>query len=190
MILRLCASLPFPVRYSTTPARSRQVLRGRQSKQQDTPLLHMKHWPSRGQVTIAASQGSPSLSSIPAPVTASSSPLAGYPPKPAPLLCDPSTRLPFGISVRDATSRDALPRYRHCCSDNAGNNVSAGHDSGGVVYEGNASGNKVFMCDDGSRQVPCAALNDDYCDCMDGSDETLTSACSNGYFYCNAGARC
>lgn len=28
-------------------------------------------------------------------------------------------------------------------------------------------------------------INDDYCDCSDGTDETLTNACNNGYFTCS-----
>ncbi|KAI9201820.1 glucosidase II beta subunit-like-domain-containing protein [Polychytrium aggregatum] len=41
-----------------------------------------------------------------------------------------------------------------------------------------------FLCLDGSKHIPHAAVNDDYCDCSDGSDEPGTSACSNGRFYC------
>ena len=41
-----------------------------------------------------------------------------------------------------------------------------------------------FKCKDGLLQVPPSALNDDYCDCMDGSDEPGTSACENGLFFC------
>jgi hypothetical protein len=38
--------------------------------------------------------------------------------------------------------------------------------------------NPAFVCD-GARQLAAVAVNDDYCDCDDGSDELLTSACGH-----------
>ena len=37
---------------------------------------------------------------------------------------------------------------------------------------------------DGSRHIPAAYVEDDYCDCADGSDETTTGACADTLFTC------
>ena len=43
-----------------------------------------------------------------------------------------------------------------------------------------------FECADGSGSIPVADVNDDYCDCFDGSDEPRTGACPNVNFSCPA----
>ena len=42
-----------------------------------------------------------------------------------------------------------------------------------------------FSCDNNTKILPIEKFNDDYCDCIDGSDENLTNACTNGKYYCN-----
>ena len=51
-----------------------------------------------------------------------------------------------------------------------------------------AADEKTFVCDGGATRLRAAAVDDDYCDCADGSDEPHTAACSRGHFVCaNAG---
>eukprot|EP00798_Chlamydomonas_sp_ICE-L_P001676 gene1676-33070_t len=41
-----------------------------------------------------------------------------------------------------------------------------------------------FTCLETSKEIPFSRVNDDYCDCLNGSDEPGTSACHNGKFFC------
>ncbi|KAL3683489.1 hypothetical protein R1sor_001511 [Riccia sorocarpa] len=48
----------------------------------------------------------------------------------------------------------------------------------------------VIKCRDGSKSFPQERLNDDFCDCADGTDEPGTNACPEAKFYCrNSGHR-
>ncbi|KAF7120783.1 hypothetical protein RHSIM_Rhsim13G0234500 [Rhododendron simsii] len=50
------------------------------------------------------------------------------------------------------------------------------------------SSSGAIKCKDGSKKFTKSQLNDDFCDCPDGTDEPGTSACPDGKFYCrNAG---
>ncbi|CAN0336754.1 unnamed protein product, partial [Ectocarpus sp. 8 AP-2014] len=42
-----------------------------------------------------------------------------------------------------------------------------------------ARGSLLFTCDGGATALEQNKVNDDYCDCLDGADETLTPACSH-----------
>ncbi|XP_060066324.1 glucosidase 2 subunit beta-like [Ylistrum balloti] len=42
----------------------------------------------------------------------------------------------------------------------------------------------MFLCRDKKKNIPFTQVNDDFCDCDDGSDEPGTSACLDGRFFC------
>jgi hypothetical protein len=51
----------------------------------------------------------------------------------------------------------------------------------------------TFTCDEGSTVLPASRVNDDFCDCADGSDESGTAACAGVvegqvWFVCDEGA--
>ncbi|KAJ0051527.1 hypothetical protein Pint_02372 [Pistacia integerrima] len=43
---------------------------------------------------------------------------------------------------------------------------------------------EIIKCKDGSKSFTRDRLNDNFCDCIDGTDEPGTSACPDGKFYC------
>lgn len=65
--------------------------------------------------------------------------------------------------------------------------TSAALNLRGVAKSAHASykiGGDKFKCRDGQGEFSIDRVNDDFCDCFDGSDEPGTSACSRGVFYC------
>ena len=42
----------------------------------------------------------------------------------------------------------------------------------------------TFICLDSNQEIPFDQVNDDFCDCQNGSDEPATGACQNSKFYC------
>jgi protein kinase C substrate 80K-H len=60
-------------------------------------------------------------------------------------------------------------------------------DSRAALYPQDVHTSARWACADGSQQFPNRVINDDYCDCADGSDEPGTSACAHitgVRFYC------
>ncbi|KAK9368371.1 glucosidase II beta subunit-like-domain-containing protein [Lipomyces kononenkoae] len=63
------------------------------------------------------------------------------------------------------------------------NHVRGVSDADQALYQPDENGNWACL-NHPDIILPMARINDDYCDCPDGSDEPGTSACPNGKFYC------
>uniref|UniRef100_A0A0B6ZYE8 Glucosidase 2 subunit beta n=1 Tax=Arion vulgaris TaxID=1028688 RepID=A0A0B6ZYE8_9EUPU len=62
--------------------------------------------------------------------------------------------------------------------------LSLGRPRGVSIERASLYVGKEFKCLSGGQAMTMDYVNDDYCDCKDGSDEPGTPACSNGLFYC------
>lgn len=56
------------------------------------------------------------------------------------------------------------------------------HEGNKIFYEKNSD--NTFKCMFSMEVISFDQINDDYCDCLDGTDEPGTNACHNGQFYC------
>lgn len=57
------------------------------------------------------------------------------------------------------------------------------HRKQALFYQPDA--NNMFTCITSFEKIDFNRINDDYCDCLDGSDEPKTNACPNGVFFCS-----
>ena len=87
------------------------------------------------------------------------------------MLVAPAAAL-FGFGAKEQPTPEPLPR----------------HLQGVAPAQRELYSGEHFRCSDGRGTVAQALVNDNYCDCEDGSDEPGTPACARGRFYCpNAG---
>jgi len=76
-------------------------------------------------------------------------------------------------------------------ADSVKNRISSmtrGADPSHIIHKlvQNGIGSEAtFTCLDGLKKLSLRDFNDDFCDCVDGSDEPGTNACNNGRFYCS-----
>lgn len=88
------------------------------------------------------------------------------------------------VIVGKKTSKWNQPQHSKLVRDKNGRTVSlrGTRDQDIAKYLPNVNGK--FMCFPTKKEIDFVKINDDYCDCPDGSDEPGTNACNNGIFYC------
>lgn len=55
-----------------------------------------------------------------------------------------------------------------------------------LISHYNGAMRSEFVCLFDRETIDSSKINDDYCDCEDGTDEPGTNACTNGKFYCES----
>ena len=71
---------------------------------------------------------------------------------------------------------------RENCEETSQHQTARNGSKAGILCQSKSKGR--FTCLDSSHSIPWPNVNDDYCDCDDGSDEPGTSACASGIFFC------
>lgn len=73
---------------------------------------------------------------------------------------------------------------KYTSKSDIGTRILGAHEYQMQFYVSNA--NDQFTCITSNEKINFKQINDDYCDCLDGSDEPGTNACSNGQFFCTS----
>ncbi|XP_018328384.1 glucosidase 2 subunit beta [Agrilus planipennis] len=66
------------------------------------------------------------------------------------------------------------------------NLIRGTHEYQQAMYKADEKGQ--FTCITSFEKIDFSYVNDDYCDCLDGSDEPANNACPNGQFFCRSQA--
>lgn len=168
----LRADAPAPVAGAAVLAATKESSRGEFEKKASIAIAEMQQGVSesekRSDFTVAKSQ--PSSVSV-----------EGEPMK---------VNAPTTVGVDKNPDADHLPPVELAVKANMKNNVETPlqlrinrgvNPDHAKAYNNGAN---RFQCLDGSMSISWDSVNDDYCDCGDGSDEPGTAACPDAYFYC------
>lgn len=76
------------------------------------------------------------------------------------------------------------PQHSKSLKDKDGNEISLRGTQIQDIAKYLPSSRGKFVCLKSKKEIDFHKVNDDYCDCPDGTDEPGTNACNSGIFYC------